>query len=1155
MSDAVGGRTPLFRAAAVAGITFAAMLAFEAAKESLVPDAFSRWQSHWLTIAFATLVGCLASLAVFRAYEREARARREAQTEREAVVRKLESTLREKEDLASSLRESERRYQTFQALSSEGIARLDLDEPLAVERPEGEQIDHILRTARVAECNQAFVRMLHRPVGEQLVGLRLSELAAVPELREGLQGFVRGGYKLVESEAPRVRPDGVTVWARASAIGIVEDGYLTAIWITQQDVTGRKQAEEDLRTRDRILEAVAFCSARFLQAGRWEDSVPEALARLGEAVNSTRAFIFRNHEAPDGAPLASLWRSWVAPGVVPYGDDPLYQGMPWRQAGLARWEALLSEGQAVVGVVGELPEGNIPLLKDSDVRSVLLVPFFVEGRWWGCLGFAESRHERRWSATEVETLRTAAFILGASLDRESGERALRESEERFARLAAAAFEGIAITEEGVFVDGNDQLATMLGCELNSLIGRSPLEFVVPEHKELVTSHLRNSSDEPYSHLARRMDGTIFPVEIRAKPVPYKGRTARVTALREITDRVAAEQALRTSEKKYRDIVDFSPIGIYQARPDGTVITANLSFARLLGCERVEEVLGLNLSRDVYVDPGERARLIARYEALGQGSHVEVLLKRRDGTPFWADMSAHAVKGPAGQTLYFESFVSDISARKSAEEALGASEERYRLLFEGNPLPMLVSDLQTLRFLAVNEAAVRQYGYSRDELLALSVPDLTLPGDPELERFLSTRYDTRPDLLHLGLRQQRRKDGAPIDIDLTSLAITFGGRAARLALARDVTAERKANAEREGLRAALERAGTEWQRSVDAVDTGVLVLDREGRIARLNRAARELLGREYQELLGRHIDEVGGEEPWRSAAEVVRISRRTGSRESAQAQDAKGGRTWDLSAYRSAAGTMEEERTILTVRDITSFVALQEKLRRSETMAAMGSLVAGVAHEVRNPLFSISATLDTFDVEFGTSEGHTEFSTLLRSQVTRLSHLMRDLLDYGKPPALRVSPARPQDVIHRGLRACAPLARERGVKVSEEFPPDLPVLSLDVGRMEQVFENLILNAIQHSPTGGTVRAAAHLGEEPDVSVVCTVEDEGPGFPEEDIPRIFQPFFSRRRGGTGLGLSIVQRIVEAHGGSIVAANRAGGGAVFAVILPTMEQGPRG
>jgi PAS domain S-box-containing protein len=1152
LRDAVGGRTALFRAAVVAGVTFAAMLAFEAAKEALVPDAFSRWQSHWVTIAFATLVGCLASLVAFRVYEHEARARRQAQAEREALVRKLESALREREDLASSLRESEHRYRTFQALSSEGIARLDLDEPLAVARPEEEQIDHILRTARLAECNEAFERMLRRPVGERLVGLGLSELAAVSELREGLGGFVRGGYRLVGSEAPRLRPDGVTVWASASAIGIVEDGYLRAIWITQQDVTGRKQAEEDLRTRDRILEAVAFCSARFLQAGRWEDSVPEALARLGEAVSSSRAYILKNHQAPDGELQATLWREWVAPGVAPYA----HEGIPWRRAGLARWEALLSEGQAVVGVVRELPESNLPFLKDSDDRSVLLVPFFVEGRWWGCLGFAQSRHERRWSPTEVETLRTAALILGASLDRQSGERALRDSEERFSRLAAASFEGIAITEEGVFVDGNDQLATMLGSDLSKLIGRSPLEFVAPEHRALVTSRLRNRSDEPYSHLARRMDGTIFPVEIRAKPIPYKGRTARVTALREITERVAAEQALRASEKKYRDIVDFSPIGVSQARPDGTVITANLAFARLLGYETAEEVLGLNLARDVYFDPEDRVRLIDRYEGVGQVSHVEVLLKRRDGSPFWAEISAHAVKDTAGVSLYFESFVQDISARRSVEAALGASEERYRLLFEGNPLPMLVSDLETLRFLAVNEAAVRQYGYAREELLGLSVPDLAVPEDPELERFRTTRYDTRPDLVHLGLRQQRRKDGTPIDIDLTSLVITFGGRAARLALARDVTAERQANAEREKLRAALERAGTEWQRSVDAVDTAVLVLDREGRIARLNRAARELLGRDYQEVLRRRIDDVGREEPWRSAAEVVRMSRRTGSRESAQAQDANGARTWDLSAYRSAGGAVEEERTILTLRDITSFVALQEKLRRSETMAAMGSLVAGVAHEVRNPLFSISATLDTFDAEFGTGQEHTEFSTLLRSQVTRLTQLMRDLLDYGKPPALRVSAARPQDVIHRGLRSCAPLARERGVRVAEEAAPDLPVLSLDVGRMEQVFENLILNAIQHSPAGGTVRTAARLGGAvPNVSVVCTVEDEGPGFPEADIPRIFQPFFSRRRGGTGLGLSIVQRIVEAHGGSIVASNRAGGGAMFAVTLPTTGQEPRG
>jgi flagellar biosynthesis/type III secretory pathway M-ring protein FliF/YscJ len=109
VSDVAGGRTRLFRAAVVAAFTFAAMLTFEAAKESLVPHAFSRWESHWVTIAFATLVGGLASLVAFRAYEREARARREAQAGREALVHQLQSALREREELTSSLRDSEHR--------------------------------------------------------------------------------------------------------------------------------------------------------------------------------------------------------------------------------------------------------------------------------------------------------------------------------------------------------------------------------------------------------------------------------------------------------------------------------------------------------------------------------------------------------------------------------------------------------------------------------------------------------------------------------------------------------------------------------------------------------------------------------------------------------------------------------------------------------------------------------------------------------------------------------------------------------------------------------------------------------------------------------------------------------------------------------------
>jgi PAS domain S-box-containing protein len=482
------------------------------------------------------------------------------------------------------------------------------------------------------------------------------------------------------------------------------------------------------------------------------------------------------------------------------------------------------------------------------------------------------------------------------------------------------------------------------------------------------------------------------------------------------------EAVRASEKKYRDIVDFSPMGIVRARPDGTIITANRALARILGFEDVEELLPFKTT-EFFADPGERARLLERYTPSGYGARLEIRLKRRDGTPFWAEVTSHIVKDEAGQPLYIESFVQDVTGRKESEDAVRASEERYRLLFEGNPVPMLVYDLDSLELLAANRAAVDQYGYTREELLRRHVPDLALPDDPNLAVFLATRFDPRPQIVHVGRRRQRRKDGSALDVDMTSLTIAFEGRRARLLLCRDMTAE-------------------------------------------------------------------------------------------AEAQ-------------------VEQER-------------LQESLRRSESMAAMGALVAGVAHEVRNPLFSISASVDALETDLRDQPEFAELAGLLRSQVARLTQLMRDLLDYGKPAALSLAAVQPGDPVRVALRACAPLARSKDVELTAQVAPGLPPLALDAGRMEQVLENLLANAVQHAPPGTSVRLGARLAEGEGAVELC-VEDEGPGIETEDLDRLFEPFFSRRKGGTGLGLPIVQRIVEAHGGVVRAANRPQGGAIFTVTLP--------
>ncbi len=198
-------------------------------------------------------------------------------------------------------------------------------------------------------------------------------------------------------------------------------------------------------------------------------------------------------------------------------------------------------------------------------------------------------------------------------------------------------------------------------------------------------------------------------------------------------------------------------------------------------------------------------------------------------------------------------------------------------------------------------------------------------------------------------------------------------------------------------------------------------------------------------------------------------------------------------------------------------------------------------------------MDALESEFGPRPEFADYSALLRSQVGRLTQLMRDLLDYGKPSLLRRAPTNLAELLRRVARSCAPLARDHQVTVEEEVAEDLPALDIDGARVEQALENLAANAIQHAPAGSVVRIAGSLGPtSPEPLVRCTVEDEGPGLQPGDMTRIFEPFFSRRKGGTGLGLSIVQRVVEAHGGSVTAENREGGGARFTLLLP-MGGGP--
>lgn len=272
-------------------------------------------------------------------------------------------------------------------------------------------------------------------------------------------------------------------------------------------------------------------------------------------------------------------------------------------------------------------------------------------------------------------------------------------------------------------------------------------------------------------------------------------------------------------------------------------------------------------------------------------------------------------------------------------------------------------------------------------------------------------------------------------------------------------------------------------------------------------------------------------------------------------DIKGNWHYVEAVLRNLVNKPEINGIVISFRDITERrlaeeqrAQLQESLRQSRTMAAMGSLVAGVAHEVRNPLFSLSATLDAFEARTQNQAEHAPYTDVLRSEIKRLSRLMNELLEYGKPFSLNLSPCQLREVIEEAVTNCRRTQKKMDVTIDNQVSRHLPEINVDRQRLKQVFQNLIDNALQHSPDQGVITITASLveGESGSRMELC-VCDHGSGFQNEDLSRILEPFFSRRKGGTGLGLSIVQRFIEAHGGTVTAGNRPAGGAVITVTIP--------
>jgi PAS domain S-box-containing protein len=594
------------------------------------------------------------------------------------------------------------------------------------------------------------------------------------------------------------------------------------------------------------------------------------------------------------------------------------------------------------------------------------------------------------------------------------------------------------------------------------------------------------------------------------------------------------QVIMRSQRNFKELIDSMDDPACAVSLDGTLRTVN---------RRVAELTGMTYSQLVgskaydLVDEPVREEL-----ERGLGRFLE---KRR-----WTGTVRIRIKNQS-RPLYFECA---LNAILKGDEVVGASvlgrdvteqrekELRFTELFETLQEGVYFSSPEG-KLLDANPALVSMLGYmEKNELLAVEPAALSYDGEAMvLGRAVDDRGGVRTREIKL-----RRKDGeAAVFLDTSRAVWDASGKVIRYqGTLVDITEKR--NMERQ-----LAQQEEFRSRLLESFPDLILVVDLEEHYTFVSSRANALLGYRPDEMLGKKISELEGHPPDLVSLYRTLVSgdQAFGAAEFATRHRDGSGRTMRSSGSQLVDSEGKISGVIFSLRDITIERKLEQQIVESERLAAMGAMIGGVAHELNNPLTSILGVSELLqDTE--TNETARKHLGMLQQQARRAAEIVQNLTYFSRPPAPGKSRINLADVVERTLNLHAYSLRKNNITVDFLKEPGMPYALGDPHQLMQVFLNLIVNAeqaIRESRDKGTLRIRIGKGEG---TVWVSFHDNGLGIAKENMPSIFDPFYTTKRPGrgTGLGLSICKSVMKEHHGSVEAANSPEGGAVFTVTLPT-------
>ncbi|HKV42829.1 MAG TPA: PAS domain S-box protein, partial [Blastocatellia bacterium] len=815
------------------------------------------------------------------------------------------------------------------------------------------------------------------------------------------------------------------------------------------------------------------------------------------------------------------------------------------------------------------------IIYSADLRRTLLsvdkllsgsVPaFLIEQR------YVKKNRSVRWVQTSISSIldsdgkASALIALSQDItDRKVAEVALKESEKRYETLTEVSPVGVFYASPwGKYLYVNERWCEITGFNARDALGEGWLEALHPEDRDRVTRHWAKTARDGRAFKSEyrlvRADGTTSWVIGQA--VPEKSESGEIGGVKgfigtitDITEQKRALEALRESEHRYQTLAQALPVGVFYFNVKGQCVYVNERWCEMTGLTPAQSY-GSGWQKALSPEDRDLADWAG---AVREHNRVksEGRLVRPDGAVLWVFGQGVADYSSSGEVIGYIGSVTDITEVKRAEEALRKSEEKFRLLIENAHDIICITDEKSFVRYA-SPSLERVLGYRPEEVTGERAVKMVHPDDLLSSMRTFGHIGGRPDFVSQFEVRARHKNGSWRYMEVVVKSLLHDPDVAGIVFnARDIT-------ERNQAEEVLHRLAA----IVESSDDGIISCTLDGCITSWNAGAEKVYGYSAAEIVGRNISIIAP--PEREDFDQLLGKVRNGqgvSRHEAVGVTSGGQRivvSVTISPVKDTAGKVTGASAI--VRDITESMKLQEQLRQSQKMEAIGRLAGGVAHDFNNLLTAINGYSDLTLMRLSQGDPLRENVMEVRKAGDRAASLTRQLLAFSRKQLLQPKVLDLNAVIGDMHKMLCRLIGE-DIHLVTEPARDLARVKADPGQIEQIIVNLVINSRDAMPNGGTLTiATANVHQQnrnlrstgPLVAdyVTFSVTDTGCGMDPDTLSNVFEPFFTTKElgKGTGLGLATVYGIVKQSGGQVQVESSPGQGACFRIFLPRVDEGP--